>query len=508
LNLGSRTYTLRRVALAATAVTSLVMALTATGAALQGVAEPGVIAEEPGGVVLSVSPTGFAWRFGVRAGQRVVTVGAADDPNGWSITTRAGDQTIVAASATPDGGVRSSLPIAVASLGLAGVAVVLLRTNRRLVLPLAAIALAAASAPLVLRGDPWLAVGAPSLAAAVPSGWLVVALSRRSPALAAIAGVAVLAVIGGAAVARLGGLDVAEALESARNLAWLATAALVADRIVVPRLRGESLTVTRPHVFDILAVASAAGVALALIYWLGLSPVVVGLLLLAVVLLIAPIRRRLQARGRAFLVADVREEAAFEAAEAERARLARDLHDVPLQELTSALRRVEVLPGSETASAELRAVAAHLREMSVELRPPVLDDFGLPAALEYLASRTSSDELPARVEIDGETGFLRSQRPPEEVELAMYRIASEAVANAIRHAGATSIRITALVRQGHVELAVIDDGRGIGETATREATSRGHLGLASMRRRAQAIDAELSVEGSREGTTVRASWYA
>jgi signal transduction histidine kinase len=509
LNLHSRTYTLRRVALAATAIGALVMALTATGAALQGAAEPGVIAEEPGGSVLSVSPTGFAWRYGVRPGQRVVAVSAADDPSGWSITTTDHGQTFFADSSTPSAGVRDSLAVAVASVLIAGIAVLLLRTNRRLVLPLAALALAAASTPLVLRGDLWLALGAPAAGAVVPAGWLALVTTRRSKALglAGLTGLAVLLVA--TAAARLGGADAAEALESARGGVWLvAILALGADRTVLPRLRGESISMTRPTVFDVLAVAMAAGISLALIYWLRLPPLLVGGVLLTGMFVIAPLRQRLRARGQGFLLADVRQEAALEAAEAERARLARDLHDVPLQELTSAIRRVEVLPGSEMATDELRSVAAHLREMAVELRPPVLDDFGLPAALEYLASQTTSEALPVRVEIEGETGFLGSQRPPEEVELAIYRIAGEAVANAVRHAGARSIRITANVRPGHVDLAVIDDGRGIDAATGRNATARGHLGLASIRRRAQAIDAELSIDGTKEGTTVRASWYA
>jgi signal transduction histidine kinase len=90
----------------------------------------------------------------------------------------------------------------------------------------------------------------------------------------------------------------------------------------------------------------------------------------------------------------------------------------------------------------------------------------------------------------------------------MYRIASEAVANAIRHSGGTEISIHAAVAPDKVELEVRDDGAGLPSEAARDAARRKRLGLASMRRRAEAIDAELSIDGSSHGTTIRAVWQA
>jgi signal transduction histidine kinase len=105
------------------------------------------------------------------------------------------------------------------------------------------------------------------------------------------------------------------------------------------------------------------------------------------------------------------------------------------------------------------------------------------------------------------TGFGADRRPPAEVELAMFRIASEAVGNAVRHSGGSEVRVRATVTPDRVELAISDDGAGIATGAARDAARRKRLGLASMRRRAEAIDAELSIDSTR-GTTIRVVWQA
>jgi signal transduction histidine kinase len=138
----------------------------------------------------------------------------------------------------------------------------------------------------------------------------------------------------------------------------------------------------------------------------------------------------------------------------------------------------------------------------------VLDDLGLPAALDYLAEESTSEAIPIMVDVIDDTGFGAGRRPPSEVELAMFRIASEAVGNAVRHSGGSGVRISAQVSPSRVEVHVADDGAGLSPDAGREAARRKRLGLASMRRRAQAIDAELSIDGSSHGTEVRAVWQA
>jgi signal transduction histidine kinase len=116
--------------------------------------------------------------------------------------------------------------------------------------------------------------------------------------------------------------------------------------------------------------------------------------------------------------------------------------------------------------------------------------------------------LRVTAELVDDTGFGAERRPPTEVELAMYRIASEAVGNAVRHSGGTEVWIRASIAPDRVELVVADDGAGLAADAARDASKRKRLGLASMRWRAEAIDAELSIDGSSRGTTVRVVWQS
>ena len=165
-------------------------------------------------------------------------------------------------------------------------------------------------------------------------------------------------------------------------------------------------------------------------------------------------------------------------------------------------------PGTEAESDDLRALASHLRNVAIDLRPPVLDDLGLAAALEYLAEGATSPDCPVIAEIDDHCGLARAQRPPEDIELAMYRIATEAVGNAVSHSGASRIVVRAQVEPANVELDVVDDGAGLDPKVAREAVKQKHMGLSSMRRRAEAIDADLTIHANRAGTTVHVVWRA
>jgi two-component system NarL family sensor kinase len=146
--------------------------------------------------------------------------------------------------------------------------------------------------------------------------------------------------------------------------------------------------------------------------------------------------------------------------------------------------------------------------VATELRPPVLDDLGLAAALDFLAEQATTAAFPVSATVDDDTGFGPDRRPPTDVELAMYRIASEAVGNAVHHSGGSTVRITASVTPDRVELSIVDDGEGLASETARDAAKRKRFGLVSMRRRAEAIDAELSIEGSSSGTRVRVVWQA
>jgi signal transduction histidine kinase len=238
----------------------------------------------------------------------------------------------------------------------------------------------------------------------------------------------------------------------------------------------------------------------------SIPPVLVATALVAIVLLFPAARGFTARRLGDALVADLRQQAAADALEHERGRIAREIHDAPLQQLVGIIRRLEVKPEAQAEVSDLTAVAEQLRIVATDLRPPVLDDLGLGAALEFLAEETSSASLPVSAHVDDEGRDSFGRRPPPEVELAVFRIAQEAVGNAIAHAQASTIHITSEISPSAVELVVRDDGSGLRPEDGRLAARRGRLGLASIRRRAQGIDAELSIDGHVGGTTVRVVW--
>jgi signal transduction histidine kinase len=502
-------YKVQRAALTALAIGALVAGVSATSVALSGYADPGIDYGNADHTIAGVNHSGYAWQYGISPGDTVVSTTDSGEPGGWSMVTRdpVGNLHTVSA-AEADASVAASLPAGVAGLILGGLAVLFLSTRRRWAVPTAALALFLASVPLGFNGvadTSTIVLGASALVPAI-------SLGRRLP-IALVArlslAVALLVFIGAWAVARLAPNDASDELEGIRaGIAFWGILALLADRAVLPILRGEAIGVMRPRLFDVGVIASFAVIGLVLMTALSVSPIVVGALLVAVMAVLPSTRRRIGEPLEDALFGDVREAAAAEAAEAERARLARDLHDVPLQELVAVIRRLEIMPGTEAESEDLRNLAGHLRNVATELRPPVLDDLGLPAALDYLAEESTSNTLPVSADIVDETGFGAERRPPADVELAIYRIASEAVGNAVRHSGGTRVRIGGSVAPGRVELTVADDGAGLAPDAAREAAKRKRMGLASMRRRAQAIDAELSIDGSTRGTQVRVAWQA
>lgn len=194
---------------------------------------------------------------------------------------------------------------------------------------------------------------------------------------------------------------------------------------------------------------------------------------------------------------------ALEAQESERRRVARELHDEVGQMLTGVVlqldgltRRVgpelrdDVLQLQETAREGVEAV----REIARGLRPPVLEEFGLRAALVTLATGfTERTGVAVRHDVEGPLPELVPQ-----AELALYRIAQEALTNAARHGDASVVSLE-LHRHGRaLLLRVSDDGRGIdGSAAGRGA------GLAGMRERALLVGGRLRIEGAPgRGTTV------
>jgi signal transduction histidine kinase len=495
---------LRRAAVSLVAVTAMVVASAATAASLVAEAEAGIEIAPDGSRIAFVSPAGFAWLDGIRAGQAIVTLPGSDPTGGWRLETRAGDQRFVSEAGPFDAALRETLPFAVAAMLLGSLAVILLRGRRRWVTAAACVSLAAAVPSLQLSGSVAISSFAMGAATLAPALWL--AWRPRLPVAASIvlsttATVLILAWL----VARLWAASSYDQLETVRGVtAFLAMTAVAIGSVVAPIVGDLRAEVHRPRVGDTILLAISAGLALGFVAIL--SPVVAGALLFGAVLVVPAWRRWFAARAERMLLADLRESARLDAVEAERAHLSRELHDAPLQQLAGIIRRLELLPEARAESDELRAVAEQLRGVATELRPPVLDDLGLAPALEFLAETASTDEVAVVAEVEDLTSLDVGGRPPAAVELAIFRVAQEAVANALRHAQASEICLAGEVAAGRVVLTVTDDGRGLDEAEARAAGRRGRLGLASIRRRAEAIDAEVDISGSREGTRVAVRW--
>jgi signal transduction histidine kinase len=191
------------------------------------------------------------------------------------------------------------------------------------------------------------------------------------------------------------------------------------------------------------------------------------------------------------------------ATEAERARIAADIHDDALQDLTMMVRRLDAAGDLENAEAA-RAIAARLRTICGDLRLPILDDLGLGPALDWLTERFQP--------IAGGPVYLEmgrdEQRLPANVELALFRVAQEALANAVKH-GAPPISVRYRSGGSWAELDVDDAGPGLASGAAELAEKAGHLGLLNIAQRAAAINAELRI-GRRPGGGTRVSvvWEA
>jgi signal transduction histidine kinase len=196
--------------------------------------------------------------------------------------------------------------------------------------------------------------------------------------------------------------------------------------------------------------------------------------------------------------------------EEERKRIALELHDQTGQPLTSLIITLGVL--SETTSLteakahvpELRALASRIfqdvHDLALELRPSVLDDLGLLAALRHL-HKEYQDRF--RLPVDLQVLGLDGERLPSEVETALYRIVQEALTNVARHADAHSVSVLLERRGASLKLIVEDDGQGFDVASMMSSHSRDRLGLYGMRERASLLGGTLTIESSLDmGTAV------
>jgi len=190
------------------------------------------------------------------------------------------------------------------------------------------------------------------------------------------------------------------------------------------------------------------------------------------------------------------------ATEAERARVAADIHDDALQELTLLVHRLDAAGDTEGADIA-RTVSDRLRAICGDLRLPILDDLGVGPALDWLVLRI--ERLAG-----GEVKLERADgtRPPPDVELAFFRVAQEALSNAVKH-GSPPILVRYATTPGGASLSIDDAGPGIDPEATTVTDRTGHFGLLNMQQRAEAIGAILDVRRwPSGGTHVALDWRA
>lgn len=202
------------------------------------------------------------------------------------------------------------------------------------------------------------------------------------------------------------------------------------------------------------------------------------------------------------------------AQEDERLRIAREIHDGPVQALVQVCRQLDALEegsppggGGDTGPAirgvrELaEGVADELRRFSGDLRPSILDDLGLVPAVRRLLK-----DLEARTGVTGTLEVEGSRRRVHpDIELCLFRMAQEALRNVERHARASRADVTLAYEEGRVRLSVVDDGRGFrpATTGAGQPASADRFGLLGMQERGRLLGGEFRVASTPgKGTSV------
>jgi two-component system sensor histidine kinase UhpB len=177
---------------------------------------------------------------------------------------------------------------------------------------------------------------------------------------------------------------------------------------------------------------------------------------------------------------------ALAAQEAERRRIALELHDEVGQALTAAMLRLDRVDVEE-AKEGLRTALEEVREIARRLRPEALDDLGLGNALRALVASVARD---ARLDVTPEIEADLPRLTPEQ-ELVVYRVAQEALTNALRHADAGALRFSLRFDGDEIVLTVEDDGRGFDSALVATAS-----GIRGMRERALLVRGRLDVDSA------------
>ncbi|HVV50764.1 MAG TPA: sensor histidine kinase [Polyangia bacterium] len=181
------------------------------------------------------------------------------------------------------------------------------------------------------------------------------------------------------------------------------------------------------------------------------------------------------------------------AKEEERRFLAHELHDELGQSLTALKLRLQLgnqalaAPAGDPAPQALALIdqlITRVRKISVDLRPPLLDEVGLGPALRlYLDGQAALSKVPIALDVDDASG---GSRLAPDLEIACFRVVQESITNALRHAAARRIEVRMVRSAERVTLAIRDDGQGFDTAALGDAALTGHLGIAGMRERARA----------------------
>jgi signal transduction histidine kinase len=200
------------------------------------------------------------------------------------------------------------------------------------------------------------------------------------------------------------------------------------------------------------------------------------------------------------------------AKEAERHRIARELHDQMGQHLTALILGLKVLrdgtPESSPSRERLRQlqeladlIGKEVHHVALELRPTALDDFGLHTTLVNYVEEWSER---SGVGVDFHSTGLDEKRLPSPIETALYRMVQEGLTNVLKHAQAR--RVSLILRRSPDQVLAIleDDGRGFdGEAVTNSWGPRGRLGLLGMRERVALVGGTLTIESTPgRGTTI------
>ena len=191
-----------------------------------------------------------------------------------------------------------------------------------------------------------------------------------------------------------------------------------------------------------------------------------------------------------------------EAQDAERRRIERDIHDGVQQELASligklrmALNQIGAAPDDASATIagaqdDVRRALADVRAIAQGIHPAILDDHGIVRAIDARAKR-----LPLEVTVEAEPELV-GRRFDRAIEGAAYFVASEAMANIVKHADATAVEVRLTIEDDRLVVRIGDDGRGLGDDIVRGS------GLTNMADRAAALGGAVCVEASTTGGTI------